>query len=56
MKRLILFLLCLLPAVSIRAQDAQPNPFGVIEGFWLPEEVCELGAAPTDQRRGLEHA
>ncbi len=30
---------------SLRAQDApDENVFGVVEGFWLPDEVCELGA------------
>jgi hypothetical protein len=24
------------------AQSAQPNVFGVVEGFWLPDVVCEL--------------
>lgn len=38
-----LFALCLLlPALSLRAQE-EGNRFGVIEGFWLPDEVCELG-------------
>ena len=29
-------------AVGVRADEQ--NPFGVIEGFWLPDEACELGA------------
>ncbi len=30
---------------AVRAQDASGvNPFGVVEGFWLPDTVCELGA------------
>ena len=36
---------CLLLSFRLRAQDAAPaNPFGVVEGFWLPDAVCELGA------------
>ena len=48
-----LFILCLLllPVLSLHAQDVTPeapnresSPFGVVEGFWLPDEVCALGA------------
>ncbi|MCC6801651.1 MAG: hypothetical protein IT319_02105 [Anaerolineae bacterium] len=40
----MLCLLMLSGAVA-RAQNAPAgNVFGVIEGFWLPDEVCELGA------------
>ncbi len=41
-----MFLLCF----SVSAQEigqvdyADQNVFGVIEGFWLPDDVCELGA------------
>ncbi len=43
---LIGFSLCfLLLGVRLEAQDTIPaNPFGVVEGFWLPDTVCELGA------------
>ena len=43
---LIAFSLCfLLLGVRLTAQDSIPaNPFGVVEGFWLPDTVCELGA------------
>ncbi|MBA3875192.1 MAG: hypothetical protein H0X30_39205 [Anaerolineae bacterium] len=35
----------LLLGVRLVAQDTIPsNPFGVVEGFWLPDTVCELGA------------
>ncbi len=39
------FSLCfLLFGVRLAAQDTIPaNPFGVVEGFWLPDTVCELG-------------
>ena len=38
----------LLAIVPVSAQEnetafADENVFGVVEGFWLPEEVCELG-------------
>jgi len=40
----------LLFAISARAQEtpipsfADDNVFGVVEGFWLPDDICELGA------------
>jgi hypothetical protein len=35
----------LLLGVRLVAQDTIPaNPFGVVEGFWLPDTVCQLGA------------
>ncbi len=35
----------LLLGLRLVAQDNPPaNPFGVVEGFWLPDTVCELGA------------
>jgi Glycosyl hydrolase catalytic core len=38
--------LCLaLPIFHVAAQPVTPaNNFGVVEGFWLPDDVCELGA------------
>ncbi len=39
---LLLAFLLLNGVSSVQAYER--NPFGVIEGFWLPEEVCELGA------------
>ncbi|MBI5670444.1 MAG: hypothetical protein HZC41_20825 [Chloroflexi bacterium] len=46
--RLLVWLLLLtLPTIKADAQptDAPPySRFGVVEGFWLPEVVCELGA------------
>jgi hypothetical protein len=36
----IMLLVWLTLAVSVRAQD---NGFGVVEGFWLPDETCALG-------------
>ena len=49
---LVGLMLFLLPGLGVRAQDATETPtapadenvFGVVEGFWLPDEVCELGA------------
>jgi hypothetical protein len=43
---LIGFSLCfLLLGVRLVAEDTVPsNPFGVVEGFWLPDTVCQLGA------------
>jgi hypothetical protein len=42
---LIAFSFCfLLLGIRLTAQDTIPsNPFGVVEGFWLPNKVCELG-------------
>ncbi len=40
----MLLLLLLLPGMVVSTQAADENPFGVIEGFWLPDDVCELGA------------
>ncbi len=41
-----ILLFVLLPALTLRAQTPRPaadyNPFGVVEGFWLPEVVCDL--------------
>jgi hypothetical protein len=37
--------LVLLLGLQVSAQDTPPhNPFGVVEGFWLPDDVCDLGA------------
>lgn len=45
MLRAVVFALLFLCGASVRAQDAaELNRFGVVEGFWLPEVVCELGA------------
>ena len=50
---LILLIILLLPGLSLQAQDAQStpeassgtaSPFGVVEGFWLPDQVCSLHA------------
>ncbi|MCB9453428.1 MAG: hypothetical protein H6672_18510 [Anaerolineaceae bacterium] len=42
----ILLLALLLPTLALRAQTDDStldgNPFGVVEGFWLPEVVCDL--------------
>ncbi|MFN8565586.1 MAG: hypothetical protein U0703_29030 [Anaerolineae bacterium] len=41
----LVFALLLLPGFSLAAQDAPAeNVFGVVEGFWLPDDVCEMGA------------
>jgi hypothetical protein len=42
---LIAGLLCLLMLAPLRAQPANdtPNPFGVVEGFWVADEACALG-------------
>jgi hypothetical protein len=38
------FVCTVLLSVSVsQAQDTE-NVFGVVEGFWLPDQVCELGA------------
>ena len=44
-------LLIMLPVLTLHAQDTTPeapsgerSPFGVVEGFWLPDEVCALHA------------
>jgi hypothetical protein len=39
----LLWLVMAFSVTPVSAVDAA-NPFGVIEGFWLPEAVCELGA------------
>ncbi|MDX2160449.1 MAG: glycosyl hydrolase [bacterium] len=53
MRRLFAALLVLCLNASVIAQDggstpsvrfAASNPFGVIEGFWLPDDVCAMGA------------
>lgn len=43
--RVCVSLLCLiiLSFGVVHAQDAPENAFGVVEGFWLPDDVCELG-------------
>ncbi|MCA0453363.1 MAG: hypothetical protein LCI00_05260 [Chloroflexi bacterium] len=42
---LFLLLIFLLAGLPLSAQSSTPaNPFGVVEGFWLPNTVCELGA------------
>lgn len=40
-KILFLCVLCLISLSRLSAQDTQ-NIFGVVEGFWLPDDVCEL--------------
>lgn len=43
--RWFLWALLLLPVLRLNAQSAAPySPFGVVEGFWLPDVVCDLGA------------
>ncbi len=42
-RSLLLFFLFIIFAPAA-AQENSPNRFGVVEGFWLPETVCELGA------------
>jgi hypothetical protein len=37
-------LLLLMMGGPLAAQDADENVFGVVEGFWLPDDVCEMGA------------
>ncbi|MDX2139982.1 MAG: hypothetical protein SF123_17985 [Chloroflexota bacterium] len=41
----LLFLICLLATAPATAQptDEAPNPFGVVEGFWVADEACALG-------------
>src|SRR5688500_3492797 len=39
----LLVTVTLLLGSQAAAQDAPPNPFGVVEGFWLPDEACALG-------------
>lgn len=38
------FILALLLVFPASAQETDYNPFGVIEGFWLPDAACEIGA------------
>ena len=39
----ILLVVMLLPGIRLVAQDKpSDNIFGVVEGFWLPDVVCEL--------------
>lgn len=41
----VAFLLALtVRSTPLAAQEADTNVFGVVEGFWLPEEVCDMGA------------
>ncbi len=46
MRYLLVCVLCVL-AVQTAPSAAQPpdppNPFGVVEGFWMPDEACALG-------------
>jgi hypothetical protein len=46
LKPLLLFVLCVfafqMTPISAQSFDP-PNPFGVVEGFWMPEEACALG-------------
>lgn len=47
MRRFLLpaLFVCLLLAAPAYAQDAAPdNIFGIIEGFWLQDDACEIGA------------
>jgi hypothetical protein len=40
-----LYALCVFAVQPSFAQDdLPPNPFGIVEGFWLPDEACEIGA------------
>lgn len=39
----VLVLLCILLPIFVVHAD-EHNPFGIIEGFWLPDEACELGS------------
>jgi hypothetical protein len=32
-----------LPTPAAQAQEGSANPFGVVEGMWLPDETCDLG-------------
>ncbi|MBI1258351.1 MAG: hypothetical protein GC204_12840 [Chloroflexi bacterium] len=48
---LVILFLPILSMIMVSAQEATPeaasgetSPFGVVEGFWLPDEVCALGA------------
>jgi hypothetical protein len=41
---LSLLIICAFGVVSAQNNAPAENVFGVIEGFWLPEDVCELGA------------
>ena len=45
--RFCIYLLLSLLLVPVVAQEApttiRNNPFGVVEGFWFPEQTCELG-------------
>ncbi|MCL4250879.1 MAG: hypothetical protein KJ065_22195 [Anaerolineae bacterium] len=42
----LLAIICLCFAIPVHAQpDADTtNPFGIVEGFWLPDAACEIGA------------
>lgn len=41
MKKVVILCCIWLLSLQISAQEAE-NIFGVVEGFWLPDEVCEL--------------
>jgi hypothetical protein len=44
MKYLSLLLLLLLPIfVAAQQNPPDPNRFGIVEGFWFPEQTCALG-------------
>lgn len=44
MKRFVFLLIILIAPIIISAQQmGDVNRFGVIEGFWFPEQTCELG-------------
>lgn len=38
----LLCVLFILPVASAETEEQAGNPFGVVEGFWLPDVVCEL--------------
>ena len=40
----VLLLALTVLTAPLAAQDADSNVFGVVEGFWLPDDVCEIGA------------
>ncbi|MDQ7035419.1 MAG: hypothetical protein Q9P01_11455 [Anaerolineae bacterium] len=44
MKRVLLITLTFILFSTVQAQDvSEYNRFGVVEGFWFPEQTCDLG-------------
>jgi len=42
---LVIICLCIVTTPTHAQTDADtPNPFGIVEGFWLPDAACEIGA------------